>query len=498
MKINNEKTPIYLQTWFIAILFAFWMFILPAIAGVYLLIKKYQFDKAVRDETNKVFEDMSAGYEEFNNWYESSETKVLIETIKNWEKQKEEREKYNQQLDETKSEIQREIKCLKIEAKRLQTDISDIDKREAGIKKLHDTKSELEQEIKQLEQEAKRLQADITVESVMFSTVDENISSEEYKSKYNLLVLEEKEIIKQEKSIKIIDKTISKKIISNDIKQLQRCFNSETDTLMRSITSKNIETIKGRIIKTFETLNKLFITDGISLSKEILEIKLKETDLIYGYEYQKEQERLQQKAIREQMIEEEKVRREIEKEKEKIEKEEKHFHNEINKLMDRLRLAADIEKQLYIDKINELNSKLNEVEESKKNVLERESNTRAGYVYIISNIGSFGENVYKIGMTRRLDPLERISELGSASVPFEFDVHAMIFSDDAPTLETTLHNTFKDKRVNMVNTRKEFFRVSLDEIIDVVKQNFNATVEFTMTAKAEQFRETQRILSKLA
>lgn len=456
MKSNKIKTPIYLQTWFIAILFALWLFILPAVLGVYLLIKKYQFEKNVVNIYNKQIDDLSKANADFKTWYESEDTQEEINNIKNWNK--------------------------------------DLDKRQASIKKLDETKLELIKEVADLKKEVKRLESDVITETVMFSTVDENISSEEYKSKYDLLVLEEKEIIKNEESIDIIDDSISKKILSNDMKQLQRCFNSETDVLMRSITSKNIDTVKTRIIKTFETLNKLFITDGISLSKKILEIKLKETDLIYGYEYQKEQERLQQKAIREQMIEEEKLRKEIEREKEKLEKEEKHFHNEINKLMDRLRLASEVEKQLYVDKINELNAKLNEVEESKKNVFERENNTRAGYVYIISNIGSFGENVYKIGMTRRLDPLDRISELGSASVPFEFDVHAMIFSDDAPALESTLHNTFKNKRVNMVNIRKEFFRVSLNEIIEVVKNNYNATVEFTMVAKAEQFRETQKIL----
>ena len=150
--------------------------------------------------------------------------------------------------------------------------------------------------------------------------------------------------------------------------------------------------------------------------------------------------------------------------------------------------TADAEKQLYIDKIRELEEKLKGLEESKKDVLNRESNTRAGFVYVISNIGSFGENIYKIGMTRRLEPMDRIKELSSASVPFEFDVHAMIFSEDAPALENTLHKTFNDKRVNKINPRKEFFNVTLREIEKVVKENHNATVQFTELAKAEQYR----------
>ena len=193
------------------------------------------------------------------------------------------------------------------------------------------------------------------------------------------------------------------------------------------------------------------------------------------------------------MVEEEKVRREIEKQKAKIEKEEKQFQNEITKLMSYMQKSTEAEKQLYIDKIRELEDKLKQVEADKENVLEREQNTRAGYVYVISNIGSFGDNVYKIGMTRRLEPMDRVKELGDASVPFEFDVHAMIFSDDAPALETILHNTFKNKQVNKVNPRKEFFRVKLDEIEKVVKENFNATVTFTKIAEAAQYRESLKL-----
>ena len=126
----------------------------------------------------------------------------------------------------------------------------------------------------------------------------------------------------------------------------------------------------------------------------------------------------------------------------------------------------------------------------------REANHRAGYVYIISNIGAFGENVYKIGMTRRLDPEDRISELSGASVPFRFDIHAMIFSNDAPKLETALHNAFADKKINLVNGRKEFFRVSLEEIKKVVKENYDKSVDFINVPEAEQFRTSEMIRKK--
>lgn len=151
-------------------------------------------------------------------------------------------------------------------------------------------------------------------------------------------------------------------------------------------------------------------------------------------------------------------------------------------------------KQLYKDKIDQLEQKMNELEKDKDTVLEREANARAGFVYVISNIGSFGENIYKIGMTRRLEPMDRIRELSSASVPFQFDVHAMIFSDDAPALEAVLHKHFEKNSVNRINLRKEFFNVSLDEIESVVKENFNNTVEFIRVPIAAEYRQTQELI----
>jgi hypothetical protein len=123
--------------------------------------------------------------------------------------------------------------------------------------------------------------------------------------------------------------------------------------------------------------------------------------------------------------------------------------------------------------------------------------TRVGHIYVISNIGSFGEDVYKIGMTRRLDPLDRVRELGDASVPFQFDVHAIIYSEDAPSLEYELHRKFKDRRLNMVNGRKEFFKVALDEVEAFILQQTNASILFTKLAEAKEYRETLKYVEQL-
>lgn len=324
----------------------------------------------------------------------------------------------------------------------------------------------------------------------------ENISSEECKNKLSLLRLEVNDLIKNDKAVKIFDSAKSKKEINANKKQILLCFNNDCSNVINNLTLKNADTARNKIERSFNNINKIFEVDGLRLEQVLLEKKLQELTLVYSYLEKKEQEKEEQRAIREQMLEEEKVRREIEREKNKIEKEESQFKNEITKLMGYMQKASDVEKQLYVDKIKELEDKLKSLEKDKENVLEREENTRAGFVYVISNIGSFGENIYKIGMTRRLEPMDRIKELGDASVPFEFDVHAMIFSADAPALETTLHNTFRGKEVNKVNLKKEFYKVSLDEIEKVVKENHNATVTFTKVAEAAQYRETLKIEQK--
>lgn len=369
-----------------------------------------------------------------------------------------------------------------------------IDELDDKLSELNRQKSTVESSVSSLKDEISSLENDVLCKQYVFSDYD-GLSSEECKNKLSLLKLEEQESIKSG-SILNITNSGSKKSQNDNSKQILRCFNSECDNVLLNLSSKNIDTSRSKITKSFETLNKVFSVDGVQMTNKLLEYKLEELNLVYTYELKKEQEREIQKAIKEQMIEEEKVRKEIEQQKAKIEKDQTQCSNEINKLMGYMQKTDnESEKQLYIDKINELEEKLKQLESDKETVLEREANARAGYVYIISNIGSFGEDVYKIGMTRRLEPMDRIKELSSASVPFEFDVHAMIFSDDAPSLETALHQTFDKKRVNLVNSHKEFFRVSLDEIENVVKNNYNNTVTFTKIPVAKEYNETIQILN---
>ncbi|MED0716104.1 GIY-YIG nuclease family protein [Aeribacillus composti] len=212
----------------------------------------------------------------------------------------------------------------------------------------------------------------------------------------------------------------------------------------------------------------------------------------YKYYIQKEREKEEQRRIKEQMRQEAEEQRLLEQEKKKIEKEEEKYLNEIAKNKELLSKETDNDKILALQaKLKELEEQIQKLEDQKEEIVKR-ANGRAGYVYVISNLGSFGENMFKVGMTRRLNPYERIDELGDASVPFKFDVHAMIFSDNAVDLEQKLHQILDKKRVNKVNLRKEFFYSSVEELQSIV-QDIDPTAEFTTTMKALEYRQSQSI-----
>lgn len=209
----------------------------------------------------------------------------------------------------------------------------------------------------------------------------------------------------------------------------------------------------------------------------------------YNYYVKKEQSRQEQLAIREQMRQEAEERKALEAERKKVEQEESKYNIELEKLKKLLSDANNDEVEKLNSRILELQSQLADVI-VKKEEISNLANGKAGNVYIISNLGSFGDNVFKIGMTRRLNPQDRVNELGDASVPFKFDVHSFIFSDDAVGLEGNLHKRLNDKRVNKVNMRKEFFYTSLDELENLVT-TIDPTAEFNRTMAAEEFRQSQ-------
>ena len=282
-----------------------------------------------------------------------------------------------------------------------------------------------------------------------------------------------------------------KKLRKDALKLALRSFNSESEYCVDNVKFNNLEKMEERIRRSFENCNKLLNAIDAFWKDIVLERKLQELYLAHEYQMKRQEEKEAARQAREDQREQEKLEKEIREARAKIEKERRHFTSAIQKLQ--LRLGAENDQQERNDlqtRIDELSSKLDEEER----LLDyREQNARAGYVYVISNIGAFGEGIYKIGMTRRLEPMDRVDELGDASVPFRFDVHALIFSDNAPALEAKLHSHFAAGRLNKVNGRKEFFRADLKAIEAVIRANYDAVVEVVHAAPAEQYRESLRL-----
>ena len=285
------------------------------------------------------------------------------------------------------------------------------------------------------------------------------------------------------------------KMTNRNIKLMLRAFNNECESAILKVRWNNVDKMEKRIIKAFEALNKLGEPNHIEITKLYLEHRLNELYLAHEYKEKLHEEKEEQKRIKAQLREEKKAQREIEKAKKQTEQKEKRYQKALEKAQKAIEKAHGEELSTLTQQLSDLEQKLKEAQEMKERALSRAQLTKSGHVYVISNIGSFGKNVYKIGMTRRLEPLDRVRELGGASVPFRFDVHAMIYTDNAPELENKLHKKLRDKSVNLVNSRKEFFNVSLGEIEKIVKEN-NAEIEISKVAEAREYRESLAIISE--
>lgn len=327
--------------------------------------------------------------------------------------------------------------------------------------------------------------------------------AEEYKQRLDEIRAQQRQMIKgREAAICHTEWSVSgsaakgKKMTDNFLKLILRAFNGECDASVAKIKYNNAQTMENRVKKAYEDLNKLSQTTHCEITAQYLGLKLQELWLTHEYQERRYQEQEEQRIIREQMREEEKALRELEKVKQDAEKEERRYQEALEKVRREVESATGEVQERLFSQIEELRKRLAEAEANKERAISQAQLTKSGYVYIISNIGSFGEDIYKIGMTRRLEPMDRVKELGDASVPFPFDVHAMIYCENAPELETRLHKRFNSKRINKENERKEFFRVSLDEIIEVVREIdqelkiCKSEVTFTKIAEAADYRKT--------
>jgi len=427
---------------------------------------------------------------------------------------KKELKQQNEELKQQKEELKSEIAKLR---SMLLPEHNEIEYLRAEIDKLNNVASAVKAETEKYTQQGRTLKSELAKLTAVMAQKRKDIldvenaiemqeyglykphyvfaNSDLYKAKLTEIREAQKQKIKDDKACNAaqgweVNGSASKgNAMVRDMKKLLlRAFNLECDDIVANVKISNFEKSIERIRKMSEQISKLGAIMMISITDSYIKLKIEEVKLALDFQQKKQEEKDRLKELKEQQREAAKAQKEIEAERKKLEKEKAQYTNALSNLLSQI--AKNGEAKELLEKKAELENQLQEIGKAIEDVDYRAANERTGYVYIISNIGSFGENIYKIGMTRRLDPHERVDELGDASVPFDFDIHALIFSEDAPKLEAALHKAFDSKKVNKINMRREFFNVTLDEIKAEVRKNFDKTVEWIDVAEAEQYRQS--------
>jgi hypothetical protein len=414
-------------------------------------------------------------------------------------------------LEEMKTEQQKEINIL-LEDKR--NELKNIDytlekmeqdkQKEINIK-LHEKQNQLsaiDNELKKkkeaigfLEDEAEWQEISLYEPKYKFST------AVAYKEKLDEIRKRQKELVKN-KTAGIcwneitFDGSIQKgRAMTNaNIKQMLKNFNSECNITISKVKLSNRDNSIKKIKKEFETLNNLNERNFIKITPEYLNLKLQELDIAIEYELKKQEEKDKLRDEREREREERKIQKQLDDQLKKVTAQKRKLEIEMeatNNLLQKSESNEEIE--LLKNKLKELELAVEKSNKDEEDIKDKRKRTGAGYVYILSNIGSFGENIYKIGVTRRDDPMGRVTELSDASVPFRFDNHVFIFSDEAFELEKELHNRFDHRRVNKVNMRKEFFNITLDDVKKIVEENKELVRSFIEKPEAQEYYDTLKL-----
>lgn len=374
--------------------------------------------------------------------------------------------------------------------------MSEISKQKSMILAYNDEINELNSNIKDLKKDIITFSDEILVQDFgLYEPRYSFINADAYKAELTNIRNKQKAMIKDGSAVsgsidwQVNGSTVQgRKMIKDMQKLLLRAFNSECDEIISKVKYNNYDASVKKMERSFNAIAKLGVTMSISITSIYYDLKIQELRLALEYQIQKQREKEEKAELRAQQREEARLQKEIKEQRKNIDKERKHYEQALSNINKQISSSSDENIEELNKKKEEIIQSLSDIDTKIKDIDYREANQKAGYVYIISNIGSFGEGIYKIGMTRRLNPQERVDELGDASVPFKFDVHAMIFSEDAPALEAKLHRAFEDRKLNLVNQRREFFKVSLEEIKEVVKNNFDKTVEFIEVPDADQYR----------
>ena len=273
---------------------------------------------------------------------------------------------------------------------------------------------------------------------------------------------------------------MGRKMTTDFSKLMLRAYNSEADSAVRSLRAGNLPTAVRRLEASATTIARLGAMMEMRVAADYHLLRVEELELTSDYLMKAQDERERAREERERLREERKAEEELQRERERLDKERAHYLNALQTL----------QAQGKASEVTELERRLADIDSAIAQNDYRIANIRAGYVYVISNIGAFGPNVVKIGLTRRLDPEDRVRELGDASVPFPFDVHAIYFSDDAVKLETELHVAFANRRLNQVNHRREFFFATPRQVRDALAEKVGSLLEFTEEPEAAQYLQS--------
>lgn len=434
------------------------------------------------------------------------------------------------ELEVRKATLSNEVNAAITKLEEIQTDLKknlqdkkhliDLEENENAIRKslqesvsaleeIKKTISELEENKQGLEDDITDIKTDLSLYSPIYDFIEVGFYeepkyiyeiSERYKIEIKNVREMQKELISTGKAIFIPDSVAlvennqyAKKILDGQTRLILKTFNIECDLLIGAVKPSTYSQTLERIEKVANELEKYSISLKAYITEEYIKLKFDECTLQYQYQLKKEREQEEQQRIKEQMREEQKAIQEYERALAKAQKEEQLFQDALEVARAELASSADDARVKLEEKVRQLEEMLKEAQEKEQRAKSMAEQTKRGYIYVISNIGSFGDDIYKIGLTRRLEPLDRVKELGDASVPFSFDVHAMIFSENAPALEATLHKEFNKNRVNQINYRKEFFNVSLEDIKNKATSIHGKDIDFKMTALAEEYRESRRL-----
>lgn len=480
--------------------------------------KKFKLELENLKQTQKALEKEKIQLKQDNSKLQKeADLKLSVKQMQPLELDKEITKK-TKELDKLKAESIKELIDLRARKTKELNDIlntkqedieklnADIDKKIQKVTEQNKQISNLDKKIKDLNSQLVNVSDEIMYEDYgLYKPRYDFANSSAYKGKLSEVRSNQKEMIKNGDAGTIFNpmtldgsEAKGRSMQKKNIKQLVRSFNGECEAAINKVTKSNIEMIEKRITRSFEQLNKLNEPNGVRLTANYLDSKLDEAHIALEYALKKEQEKELLREQRQREKEERQAQREYAQERAKYEKDETHFQQAKDLLQNKINNSkSDVEIESLKRKLADLQDKISDIQAKKVKLSDRAENPTAGYVYIISNIGSFGQNVYKIGVTRRLDPMDRINELSSASVPFKFDVHALIFTDDAYKLETELHEYFDKERVNKVNKRKEFFRLNIDEIKQILSKHKELTFDFHEIPDAPEYRDTLLIEKKM-